>query len=323
MLARLHYQLTKLAIRVGPSNPLLQFLLKRACQKHGCELIDRQDAFELRKGTAAMLVARSHFVYLPTLAERFDVYFTPVVPEWRDGVAVADYSRPRLHTYAKSGLQFELAAFPEEDDIIEAYFRWYRPKRGNCVFDVGAHCGVSTYFFSKLVGSTGRVIAFEPDTLNRSLLLRNIQRHGLTNVTVVNAALAGTAGHAEFYREGTIGSCFSRLSSRGTVGSISKVDTLTLADAFSRWGVPDLCKIDIEGAEIEVIAAAAELLARTKTHFTLDTSHVLRGRLTAPMIEKLFRAYGFDVESAPVGGMMTTWARPSPLEGADEAYEVA
>ncbi len=270
-----------------------------------------------------MLVSRSHFVYLPTLAEQFDVCFTPVVPDFRDGAPVVDYSRPRLHTYRKSGLQFELAAFPEEDEMIEAYFRWYKPAPGDCVFDVGAHCGVSTYFLSRLVGPMGRVIAFEPDALNHSLLLHNIRRHRLKNVTVVNAAVAQTTGRAAFYREGALGSCLSRCSPRGTAGTTETVTTISLADAFSRWGVPDLCKIDIEGAEIEVIAAAAELLVHAKTHFTLDTSHIVRGRLTAPAIERLFRAYGFEVESAPVAGIMTTWARPSAFECAEEASEVA
>lgn len=257
-----------------------------------------------------MLLSRSHFAYLPNIAEHFQIYFTPVASHHSGGHSLVDYSQPRLHTYAKSGLEFELAAFPEEDDAIDGYFRWYRPKPGDCVFDIGAHCGVSTYFFSKLVGPTGRVIAFEPDTVNLPLLLRNIERHRLTNVTLVDAAVARTTGRAAFYREGALGSCLSRCSPRGTTGTVETVGTISLADAFFRWGVPDLCKIDIEGAEVEVIAAAAELLASTKTHFTLDTSHVFRGRLTAPTIEKLFREYGFDVESAPVGGMMTTWARP-------------
>jgi len=57
-----------------------------------------------------------------------------------------------VQRYAKSGLEFEMASFPEEEDAIEEYFRWYRPKSGDLVFDMGAHCGVSTYWLSKLVG---------------------------------------------------------------------------------------------------------------------------------------------------------------------------
>ncbi len=310
MFAWLHRQLTKAAIYLGPHNPIGQFFLRRASQKAGCSLVDLGTVLELRKGNSTMRLSPKHFVYVPNLARKFDTYFEPVISEDSEGKSVVDYSRPRLHTYRGSGLQFELAAFPEEDAIIDAYFRWYKPQPGDCIFDVGAHCGVSTYFFSKGVGPQGRVIAFEPDPVNRSLLLRNIERHHMTNVTVVDAALAANRGHEQFYGEGTIGSCFSRLSSRATVGNLQTVATLTLADAYAKWGDPNLCKMDIEGAEVEVLAAAAELLTSANTQFALDTSHVVNGRLTAGPIEKLLRACGFEVESAPIAGMMTTWARP-------------
>ncbi len=59
--------------------------------------------------------------------------------------------------YKTLGVQFELAAFPEEDEALEGYFRLVPATAGDCVFDIGAHCGVSTYAFSKLVGPRGRV----------------------------------------------------------------------------------------------------------------------------------------------------------------------
>jgi FkbM family methyltransferase len=260
-----------------------------------------------------MRLSSRHFVYAPDLAQHFDRYFAPLVPEVIDGVSVMDYSSPRLQTYAASGLQFELASFPEEESAIEGYFRWYLPQQGDTVFDIGAHCGVSTYHFSKLVGRGGRVIAFEPDPLNYSLLVRNIARHGLENVTPLKVAIAGSRGSAPFHCEGTIGSGLSRHSSRPSVGSVEVVDTITLADSFEKWGSPTLCKIDIEGAEIEVMSAAAahQLLRQCGTHFALDTNHFVHGSLTNTAIEGVFAACGYEVESSKVEGMMTTWARPA------------
>ncbi len=129
-------------------------------------------------------------------------------------------------------------------------------------------------------------------------------------MTVVDAAVAAKYWKASFYQEGTLGSCLSRCSPRGTNGRLDTVNTISLADAFSRWGVPELCKIDIEGAEIEVIAAAAELLGHVKTQFAIDTNHRVSGRLTVAAIEKMLKAYGFEVQSEALGGLMTTWARP-------------
>jgi len=309
----LHYLLTKVVIHLGSGNPLVGFLLRRGCRQHGVELFLRGEALELRKDNRAMLLSHRHFVYAPDMAQRFDTYFSPLVPSDSNGVSTVDYSSPRLQTYKKSGLQFELASFPEEDEAIEGYFRWYRPQPGDTVFDIGAHCGVSTYHFSKLVGPTGRVIAFEPDPLNHSLLLRNIARHELGNVTPLKIAIAGSRGQAAFHCEGTIGSGLARHSSRAAAGSVEIVETITLADSFERWGIPALCKIDIEGAETEVIGAAGELLKTARTQFALDTNHLVNGSLTNAEIEKLFTNYGYEAMSAEVEGMMTTWARPSTV----------
>jgi FkbM family methyltransferase len=314
ILARLRYQLTKAAIALGPSNPLVHFLLQQQCQKHQCELVDAGSVLRIQKGNRAILLSNIHFVYAPDIAERFDLYFETVVPVLRDGGLVVDYSRPAVHTYKSSGLPFELAAFPEEQEAVEGYFHWYRPQPGDRVFDIGAHCGVSTYHLSKLVGSRGRVIAFEPDALNHALLLRNIERHGLTNVTVVKSALAEKTGRAEFHHEGTLGSCLSHWSRRRSVGNTYSVETITLSDAFRHWGIPDFCKMDIEGAELGVIEEASQLLRITKTQFALDTNHIVKGSLTALRIEKMFRAYGFHAASAVIAGSMTTWAQPSSTE---------
>jgi len=250
-------------------------------------------------------------VYAPEMAMRFDLYFSPLVPEDRDGMEVLDFSQPcRLQTYKKTGLQFEMASFPEEEEAIEEYFKWYRPKTGDLVFDMGAHCGVSTYHLSKLVGSEGRVVCFEPDPVNFAILERNIERHALSNVVTVNSAIAGTSGKLAFNSEGTIGSSLVSLMGRESVGSVAMVEALTLGDVFVCYGEPAFCKIDIEGAEVDVIAKSGELLRGCKTQFALDTNHPKAdGKCTDKEIEALFQSYGYEVLSE-ANPLLTTWARP-------------
>ncbi len=271
---------------------------------------------ELRKHDCAMRLSLKHFIYVPGLSEQFDTYFKPVMPRKDGELWVVDYSKPTLHRY-RSGLEFELASWPEEEEAIEAYFRWQRPGLGETVFDIGAHCGVSTYALSKVVGATGLVVAFEPDPLNFELLVRNIRRHGLKNVAAVRQAISGTGGEIPFNAEGTIGSHLACVSSRATAGSLENVKTQTLAEAFKRWGTPTFCKIDIEGAEIDVIRASRELLRRCTTHFVIDTNHRVNGSLTNFEVEHLFRSCSFETASELVDGtMMTTWAwrRTAPEE---------
>ncbi len=142
--------------------------LARMCLPFGAVIQQKgEDTYWLRKGNRAMSIAPRHLIYVVDMAEKFEIYFSPLVPTELDGVQVLDFSRPGiLQTYAASGLQFEMASFPEEEEALAEYLRWYRPQPGDLVFDIGAHCGVSTYQLSKLVGPEGRVIAFEPDPGN-------------------------------------------------------------------------------------------------------------------------------------------------------------
>ncbi|MFZ0631688.1 MAG: FkbM family methyltransferase [Acidobacteriaceae bacterium] len=259
-----------------------------------------------------MILPFHHLIYCTTLAERFELHFKPLVPRQEDGLLILDFSQPRtVHRYANSGLEFEMTSFPEEEEAIEEYFRWYRPQPGDLVYDVGANCGVSTYVLSKLVGNGGKVIAFEPDPLNHDVLSRNIERHALTNVVVVNAAVAADRGQLRFNSEGTLGSSLATVMQRETVGSCLLVNAMTMSDAIERWGVPAFCKIDIEGAEISVLAAAREALSDNVEHLAIDTSHLRAdGTTTRSEVETILRSYGYEVLSE-ANPLMTTWARLS------------
>jgi len=304
---------TSLLIRLGPKSGLVMNLLNRECRKHGAELSDAGTYLRLRKDKREMRLAPKHFVYAPVIAERFDIYFNDLVPTEMGGLLVLDYSRPGiLQTYKGSGLQFQMSSFPEELSAIDDYFHWYTPKEGDTIFDIGAHCGVSSFQFSNLVGARGRVVAFEPDPVNYSLLLSNIERHGLKNVEAHQIAIAGTSGTAEFSSEESIGSCLVKHSSRSSVGRVVTVETVTLEQAFQRWGAPNFCKIDIEGSEIEVIESSLGFLKTGGHHcqFALDTNHLVNGELTSDRIEVLFREAGFDSESSD-SELKSTWARPA------------
>lgn len=255
-----------------------------------------------------MLLAYKHFVYAGDMAKKFEIYFDPLVPTEINGRQVVDYTKPSLQTYRATGLQFELASFPEEVEAIESYFRWYRPQAGDLIFDVGAHCGVSTHYLAQLVGATGGVIAFEPDPVNLTLLQRNISRHGLKNVTVVAAALSDKDGTAAFLAEGTIGSTLEDFSTRGTVGKSVEVPTYTLATAFEKWGRPKFCKVDIEGAEIALFDRARDVLRKGGVNYAVDTNHLVDGAFSAGRIENIFRDCGMESVSDMAAG--TTWGRP-------------
>jgi FkbM family methyltransferase len=306
--SKLHYRFTEFATRLGPGNLLVQTALRAACP--GVHLRFTKTHIDVVKDKKVIRIALRHFPYALDMARHFGHYFDQVIARSDGDFSIVDYSQPRLHQYLKSGLEFEFSSLAEEVDAIEDYFRWYRPQPGDTVYDIGAYCGASAHYLSSMVGPSGRVYAFEPDPLNYSLLRRNIERHGMSNVVAVQSAIADKNGEAEFFSEGALGSSIAQFSQRAPAGNRIRIQTITLADACALHGVPSYAKVDIEGAEIAMLGAAADFLRTHRIHFALDTNHSVMGELTAKGVEDIFRSCSYRTESSDSSGFMTTWASP-------------
>jgi FkbM family methyltransferase len=262
-----------------------------------------------RRGKKEIRIPASMLPYAYDMIEHFDAYYHVVFP---DESGIVDYSRPRVHQYVNSGVEFHLPSIAEEEEAIESYFRWYKPKPGDLVFDLGAHAGVSTYFLSKAVGPQGRVFAFEPDPIAWASLTRNIKALAMRNVYPIQKAVSGRAGKLAFQSEGALGSALVKVASRPSTGGTILIDAVTFPEACElAGGQPAFVKMDIEGSELEVIRAARGFLRGSAIHFAVDTNHHVRGQLTNDRLEKLFAEAGFESMSSADSGFMTTWARPN------------
>jgi FkbM family methyltransferase len=276
---------------------------------HGTAVHFSEGLIDIRRGNDDIRIAANKLPYARDMIVHFETYHGTVCA---DGNGLVDYSEPRVHRYRKRGLEFHLPSIPEEEEVIESYFRWYSPKLGDFVFDIGAYAGVSTYFLSKAVGPTGRVLALEPDPIAWRSLLRNLEYHNMQNVIPIQKAMAGTSARVGFQAEGAVGSALASIASRPSAGDTILVDTITFAQACEIAGaLPAFVKMDIEGAELEVIESASDLLKRSSVHFSVDTNHFVDGRLTNHRLEKLFSYIGFEAYSSSDNGFMTTWARPA------------
>lgn len=137
--------------------------------------------------------------------------------------------------------------------------KFVRP--GMTVYDIGANAGFYTLFFSRLVGSGGSVYAFEPLPENTVYILRHIAMNGLENVTLVNTAVSSENGVSPF----TIASN-NYMGSLGGTDATLNVPTMTLDELVENgYPVPDLVKMDVEGAEALVLQGAGRVLAEAKT----------------------------------------------------------
>lgn len=140
---------------------------------------------------------------------------------------------------------------------------WRLVRKGSVCFDVGAHAGLYTLLLSR---KARRVYAFEPLPANLAALHRTLARNRVANAVTVPFALAGRTGLMSF-REGEHSS-EGRLDPDGAV----PVMGVTCADFISRYGEsPDLLKIDVEGAELDLLRGSLDFFRARRPDLLLST----------------------------------------------------
>lgn len=125
-------------------------------------------------------------------------------------------------------------------------------KPGMCVYDIGANIGHVTVNLARLVGETGQVFAIEPSPANILLLRENVSLNKYDRIVkVFEGAITNYSGDASFFmaNESNLGALQKTPYVTGKIST--KVETL---DNFAIKNVePDFIKMDVEGAEIEVL----------------------------------------------------------------------
>jgi FkbM family methyltransferase len=132
---------------------------------------------------------------------------------------------------------------------------------GNTFVDVGANVGIYTLAASKIVGETGRVLAFEPSAQSSPLLNKNVALNGLTNVQTFPVALAQKNGRAWLHRgpNPTLNS-FGKDPSWKEDGEEVVTETLDQVLRKARVDRVDVIKMDVQGAEELVLRGASSIL---------------------------------------------------------------
>lgn len=137
---------------------------------------------------------------------------------------------------------------------------------GGVFFDIGANVGYYTILASRLVGSNGKVVAFEPAPRNIEFLRHHVELNAAANVVLKTCAVSNAKGPVRF----SLGPD-SAMGHIGEEGEL-EVETTTLDEVVSELGMtPNVMKIDVEGAEKEVFLGAARTLEKAKPAIFLST----------------------------------------------------
>jgi FkbM family methyltransferase len=127
--------------------------------------------------------------------------------------------------------------------------------------DIGANIGIYTVFMAKKA-SKGRVFAFEPVPVNRSVMTLNVLLNELCNVEIKDFALSDSSGAVKFSVAEDGAYCSIRATDRKRELRSVLVNAATLDEVFAHGKVKvDIVKIDVEGAELLVLKGGQRLLA--------------------------------------------------------------
>ncbi|HEY6940489.1 FkbM family methyltransferase [Dokdonella sp.] len=141
---------------------------------------------------------------------------------------------------------------------------------GDIVWDVGANVGLFSKAASERAGPRGHVVALEADDDAATLLLRTAQLASsrCAPMTVVPTAVGRRCGFASFAiaRRARASNALEGYGSTQTGGTreVRRVASTSLDALIDRFGAPDVVKIDVEGAEMEVLEGASRLLVEVR-----------------------------------------------------------
>lgn len=229
---------------------------------------------------------------------RFDWAPLQCAPRWqlrsavwramRDRCPNTEIALPWLEdTYARMPLGsdlslplFTLGQF--EPNIVHLLAPMIAP--GAVFIDVGANEGLYTLLAAAKAGPKGLVVAVEPSRRELTRLRGNIAANGFENrVVVIEAALGRGAGWAEFSvaeaSHGGQNAFADRFSDRIAATSVAPAPVQTLDMVCARLGSrrPDFVKIDVEGAEWDVLVGGRQVIEHARPVWLIEVARTGSG----------------------------------------------
>lgn len=258
---------------------------------------------EISKNNKKVIISYKHLLYTEDVGINFNYYHKAIKPKKIDGYYILDFSKPKLHHYINNNFKFYYTSLPEEEWEISEYTNKYKPTKGDVIFDIGAYCGLSTYYFSKMVGPMGRVFSFEPDTNNQIYLNKNIKLHTLSNVVTVKKGVWSEKTKLEFFDEGALGSSIKSMGYRNPNSKSVKIDVMSLEDYYTHYNLSkiNLIKMDIEGAEIEAIEGSIDFIRNMNIHFAIS-SHFSQthNNMSHTILKDIFKKIGYKTHTRKI-----------------------
>lgn len=210
----------------------------------------------------------------------------------------------------------------------EVHFTRSVLRPGDTALDAGAHIGFFAMHMAAAVGATGRIYAFEPFDANADLLERSVTENRFEDrVIVQRAAVGAAAGLATLtFPVETLNSGGAYLLRDGTTplaGNQKKQVALVALDALDIRRPVRFVKMDVEGAEPQVMNGAARILREDRPVILSELHPIQLERasgMTADEFLAQMRGFGYraqtvagaPIERAPADALTSIVLIPNP-----------
>jgi FkbM family methyltransferase len=215
-----------------------------------------------------------------------------------------DLGRNPIWVSPSAGLRFLFHRMSEIDPVLFNLVREFVHK-DSVVWDVGASVGLFAFSSAALSGSSGLVVALEPDAWLVQLLRRSslTQSPSSAPVHIIPAAVAQSVDLRAFHlaaRSRSTNSLKGYGSTQtGGIAEEQTVVTVSLDWLSERYALPDVLKIDVEGAELEVLKGAEAVFERRRPILLCETSGETQSEVTRLLLSKGYRLYDGEILNRP------------------------
>ena len=177
---------------------------------------------------------------------------------------------------------------------------------GMTVIDIGANIGAHTIYLSKLVGNTGKVIAFEPDKMHYNSLMFSLILNKCYNTTIHNIGIGENEDNMY------IDKCWKDRKTENKFGAINLKKTVddpddqcVIVKSIDSFCFPsiNLIKIDAEGMEDSVMKGMTDTIKKYKPYIVIEIHEKDITRLA-----KIFRDLNYKMLN--IDGMIDFLAYP-------------
>lgn len=181
-----------------------------------------------------------------------------------------------------------------EPNVVQAVTSAIKP--GMSIIDVGAHVGYYSLLFAKCTGPSGQVVSFEPSEANFALLKKNVELNHLSNVQLFHEAVYSKTCDItinvpeDLHNSGNASICQMDCSKPLQVKAIT-LDSFCASSNFH----PDFLKMDVEGAEYDVLVGAQRVIAEFRPKMLIELHHFDRNRDGHP-VPRLLAQWGYDID---------------------------